>query len=74
MKPGIITCPGCKKLSGVTGLTRGTLAYFGVLFAFCLLLSPLKHIFNDRRIVLVIFAGVVGLAIYVMSLFLDLER
>ena len=74
MKPGIITCPGCKKLSGVAGLTKGTLAYVGVWLAFCFLLSPLKHVFNDRWIVLAIFGGVAGLAIYVMSLFLELEK
>jgi uncharacterized membrane protein YccC len=74
LKPGIITCPGCKKLSAVTGLLKGTFAYISVWLLFCFFLSPLKSTLNDSSVILAIFGGTAILSIYTMSLFLELKK
>jgi hypothetical protein len=74
LKPGIITCPECKKMSAVTGLLKGTFAYLTVWIVFCIFLSPLKNTLNDSPIIIGIFIGVAVLSIYTMSLFLELEK
>lgn len=74
IKPGLITCPGCKKMSAVTGLLKGTFAYLAVWIVFCFFLSPLKNTLNDNSIIFAIFGGVAILSIYTMSLFLGLEK
>lgn len=74
LKPGLITCPGCKKMSAVTGLLKGAFAYLAVWIVFCFFLSSLKNTLNDSSIILAIFGGVAILSIYTMSLFLGLEK
>jgi len=74
IKPGIITCPACRKMAFVTGTFKGGAAYLAVWFAFCVFIAPIKNTLNDSWIVMLIFGGVLILAVYMMSLFLDLKK
>jgi hypothetical protein len=74
IKPGLIACPGCKKISLVTGMGAGTLAYLFTWFAIFLILWPFKNDLNDSWVTLLIFGGVFIFAVYLMSLFLHLKK
>jgi hypothetical protein len=74
IKPGIIKCPGCKKLSQVTGLLPGTAVYVVAFSAFGMLMGHFKSEINDRWVIFTILGGLWIAAIYLMSLFLGLEK
>ncbi len=73
LKPGIITCPDCKKMSFVTGLGLGVLAYTisAVIMVNILINFALGH---GIEIKLCIAILIMIIAIFVMSLFLDLKK
>lgn len=73
LKPGIITCPDCKKMSFVTGLGFGLIAY---IFSSVVLAIILKNFTPSlgTEVTLIIYTCIMIIAVFVMSLFLDLTK
>jgi hypothetical protein len=74
LKPGIVSCPNCKKLLHVTGLAAGLTMYCVILMGFAVIFSPYKNAVNDTWFILVILGFIIILAVYAMSLFLGLKK
>ncbi len=74
VKPGIVTCPNCKKLLSVTGIGAGVTIYCLILVGSTLILSPYKQRFNDTWFIFIIFSIIFIAAIRAMSSFLGLKK
>jgi uncharacterized protein YbaR (Trm112 family) len=74
IKPGIVTCPHCKKMLYVTGITAGMTIYCLILTGSAVVLSPYKNRLNDTWLIFIILGALFILAGYGMSLFLGLKK